>query len=602
MSDVFIAHVEEDAEIALEVALGLEEAGYTTWTYEADSMPGPSYLLQTGQAVEQTKAVVVIISPHSISSNQVTKEIVRAHESGSQFVPILRDITHIEFQTRQPEWREAIGAATSIGVPEEGIAIILPNIIGGLKSLGVLPSQQTEAAHMTRIQRELARLRKREKVEKGQEIPVTVAKAEPEAVSAEALPVRTTQKAAGRGKWIMFASVATAIVVVVIVVVLLLGQPEESTQSTQTSDLSPVAEFQVSALQVTPTEVVAGQTVNVQAKVKNTGGASGSYTAELIVDGKVVETREVNVGVGATETVSFIYSTNAMGSHNLELEGLNITFTVLKTAQFEISSLIVTPAEVKAGETATIRAEIENVGEVDGVYTYTLTVNGWKIDSWDITVIAGATEIVSLTYSTETAGTYILGVDGKTATLKVSVLYGKLTLGDAPIILDLSTLLPANFSEENPALWGMSNADMDLGPDFSEVELFVSDDPLQMIACYMMVAEDSFTGSIFDTIFQDDEQVKEIIESGIMLGMVGEGISEEDVDLHTQITHPNIGDSAIAGEGYISSMGITMGYDLCIFRENSAYVYMMSMTFSEEKQSLEPLAREIVNRIKMYQE
>jgi len=52
VSDVFISHVEEDADSALEIALGLEEAGYTTWCYEGDSIPGPSYLIQTGQPVE----------------------------------------------------------------------------------------------------------------------------------------------------------------------------------------------------------------------------------------------------------------------------------------------------------------------------------------------------------------------------------------------------------------------------------------------------------------------------------------------------------------------------------------------------------------------
>ena len=97
MSDVFISHVEEDAEIALEIALGLEEAGYTTWCYEVDSIPGPSYLIQTGQAVEQAKALVLIISPHSLGSRQVTKEVIRAHETDNEFIPVLRDITHIEF-------------------------------------------------------------------------------------------------------------------------------------------------------------------------------------------------------------------------------------------------------------------------------------------------------------------------------------------------------------------------------------------------------------------------------------------------------------------------------------------------------------------------
>ena len=36
MSDVFISHVEEDADIALEIILGLEEAGYATWCYNIE--------------------------------------------------------------------------------------------------------------------------------------------------------------------------------------------------------------------------------------------------------------------------------------------------------------------------------------------------------------------------------------------------------------------------------------------------------------------------------------------------------------------------------------------------------------------------------------
>ena len=97
MSDVFISHVDQDSDIALEIALGLEEVGFTTWCYEFDSVPGPSYLVQTGQAVKQCKSIAVLISPHSLDSHQVTIEIVRAHESGKDFIPILRDITHSEF-------------------------------------------------------------------------------------------------------------------------------------------------------------------------------------------------------------------------------------------------------------------------------------------------------------------------------------------------------------------------------------------------------------------------------------------------------------------------------------------------------------------------
>jgi hypothetical protein len=137
LNHVFISHVEEDVKIAMEIAEGLEKAGYRTWYYERDSLSGPSYLLQTKQAVEQSQAVVVIISPNSLSSNQITKEVIRAHEACKPFVPVLYGISHVEFQRRQPEWQEAIGSAASVAIPKQGVEAILHRITGGLASLGV---------------------------------------------------------------------------------------------------------------------------------------------------------------------------------------------------------------------------------------------------------------------------------------------------------------------------------------------------------------------------------------------------------------------------------------------------------------------------------
>jgi hypothetical protein len=155
MSYIFIAHVEEDAEVALKIALGLEEAGYKTWCYEVDSVPGPSYIVRTGESVAQSQAVVVVISPHSLGSSQVTKEIVRAHESSKPFIPILRDITHTEFQQRQPEWREAIGSATSIRIPQDGIEAVIPLIIEGARLLGIQPGVKANSERIGRIRKAL---------------------------------------------------------------------------------------------------------------------------------------------------------------------------------------------------------------------------------------------------------------------------------------------------------------------------------------------------------------------------------------------------------------------------------------------------------------
>jgi hypothetical protein len=140
MADVFVSHAEEDAEVALEVARGLRAAGYSTWTYEEDSEPGTSYLLNVEEEIERCRAVVLIISPDSLSSDQVTKEVVRAHEGAKVFVPLRRGVSHVEFQQRRKEWRLALGAAVSIDVPPDGAASIAPRIAKGLSKLGILPS------------------------------------------------------------------------------------------------------------------------------------------------------------------------------------------------------------------------------------------------------------------------------------------------------------------------------------------------------------------------------------------------------------------------------------------------------------------------------
>jgi hypothetical protein len=132
MASVFISHAEEDQAVALEIASGLERARYSTWYYERDSTPGPSYLLQVNQAIEACRFVVLVISARSLASNQVTAEVVRAHETGKAFVPVRVGISHEEFQRRRPEWNMAVGAATSIAIPAGGVSPILPEIVEGL--------------------------------------------------------------------------------------------------------------------------------------------------------------------------------------------------------------------------------------------------------------------------------------------------------------------------------------------------------------------------------------------------------------------------------------------------------------------------------------
>lgn len=149
MADVFISHIEEDRRVALEIAAGIEAAGYSTWYYERDCDPGFSYLVQIYQAIEQSAAVVLVISAQSLTSKQVTSEVVVAHESGKHFVPLLHGMTHAEFQHRQTEWRMALAAASTIPIPIEGASSVVPRITAGLRRMGLTPDGELLAGEKT---------------------------------------------------------------------------------------------------------------------------------------------------------------------------------------------------------------------------------------------------------------------------------------------------------------------------------------------------------------------------------------------------------------------------------------------------------------------
>jgi DNA-binding beta-propeller fold protein YncE len=142
---VFISHVEEDAEVVLKIADMVEQTGYKTWYYERNSDPGISYLLQTKIAVEHSQAVILVISPDSLRSRQITVEVIRGHESGKLFVPILLGVTNAEFHQKQPEWVQAIGSATTLSIPKEGIDAIMPNILQRLNPMSL--KKTAEATH-----------------------------------------------------------------------------------------------------------------------------------------------------------------------------------------------------------------------------------------------------------------------------------------------------------------------------------------------------------------------------------------------------------------------------------------------------------------------
>ena len=146
MSHIFISHVEEDRAAAEDIAACLRGEGFETWMYEVGSLPGSSYLAQVIEAIEHSSAVVVVISPTSMGSHQVSREVESAHQLDRPIIPVLKDVSHDRFQRRRPDWGFALGGTTSIELPAGGAEAIMPRIVAGLGALGITPGAGPAAA------------------------------------------------------------------------------------------------------------------------------------------------------------------------------------------------------------------------------------------------------------------------------------------------------------------------------------------------------------------------------------------------------------------------------------------------------------------------
>jgi class 3 adenylate cyclase/tetratricopeptide (TPR) repeat protein/predicted transcriptional regulator len=139
MGHIFISHAERDAALVRELANSLEAAGFPTWYFERDVVPGTSYLVQIAQAIEQCLAVVLVVSSCTLDSDQVAKEVVGASESHKPFFPVLVDLSSSQLKKRQPGWHHALGGTATLCFSAIGHQGCTDRIIEGLKAMGIKP-------------------------------------------------------------------------------------------------------------------------------------------------------------------------------------------------------------------------------------------------------------------------------------------------------------------------------------------------------------------------------------------------------------------------------------------------------------------------------
>lgn len=195
-------------------------------------------------------------------------------------------------------------------------------------------------------------------------------------------------------------------------------------------------EFSVTEAGLSSSEIAVGEDVDVTAKIEETSGdRGGQFTAELVVDGEVVDEQTVTVFGGGSEDVTFTRSFDEAGEYEIEVSDATAgTLTVSESgpgesgdeASFEVTDASLSDTELEVGDDLDVTATVENTGDESGTFTAELTVDGQVVDEKSVTLNGSESTDVTFTHPFNEAGEFDIGVSGTGV--------GTVTVSDAELL------------------------------------------------------------------------------------------------------------------------------------------------------------------------
>jgi hypothetical protein len=89
---VFISYSQESAALAKKVRLALEQAGFDAWDQQEHIYPGDNWAEKLGQALNESEAMVVLVTQEALSSMNVRRDISFAlgqQAFSNRLIPVL---------------------------------------------------------------------------------------------------------------------------------------------------------------------------------------------------------------------------------------------------------------------------------------------------------------------------------------------------------------------------------------------------------------------------------------------------------------------------------------------------------------------------------
>lgn len=143
---------------------------------------------------------------------------------------------------------------------------------------------------------------------------------------------------------------------------------------TEHPEVPPGAEFEVSNLVISPTEVQVGYPVSISCLVTNIGSEAGSKLISL--GGDFMAEQTVYLAPGESKTISFEVTPVVAKTYQASVDGLYGSFvaTTVPVADIRVEDLDISPTEVYVGEPVIISVRATNYGGAAGSKVITCNV------------------------------------------------------------------------------------------------------------------------------------------------------------------------------------------------------------------------------------
>jgi hypothetical protein len=89
-------------------------------------------------------------------------------------------------------------------------------------------------------------------------------------------------------------------------------------------------------------------------------------------------------------------------------------------ANFTMGNVTISPSSAKVGEAISISTSVANSGGTDGKYTLQLKINEVHIESREVSLEPGITQIVQFSLTRDTPGDYVVDINGAMNEFKIA--------------------------------------------------------------------------------------------------------------------------------------------------------------------------------------